>query len=232
MKQQICPVCKRKFIPSRQPQVHCSISCATSRRLTTVKTLICENCHQPFEFRGRTKAKFCVPCRRIAACRRSIASRVRSGLVQKPGVGSGGNQRGNSNGHGGYGLPKRVALLPSGYRSVARTTRACRTSEDYRTIGLRHYGRHCNVCRTSDKALTVHHRNGDETDHRIENLIPLCYGCHRYVHYVTVPNDQLELRLHELLRNAEVKSQRKSGNPSNGQSEVKVAPHKAASRND
>ena len=41
------------------------------------------------------------------------------------------------------------------------------------------YGRKCADCSRSDGPLEVHHVNGDPTDNRIRNLIPLCRDCHR-----------------------------------------------------
>jgi hypothetical protein len=41
------------------------------------------------------------------------------------------------------------------------------------------YGRCCRDCGRSDVPLEVHHVNGDPTDNRIANTIPLCRDCHR-----------------------------------------------------
>ena len=41
------------------------------------------------------------------------------------------------------------------------------------------YGRRCADCGRSDGPLEVHQVNGDPTDNRIRNLIPLCRDCHR-----------------------------------------------------
>ena len=41
------------------------------------------------------------------------------------------------------------------------------------------YGRRCRDCGRSDVPLEVHHVNGDPTDNRTRNTIPLCHDCHR-----------------------------------------------------
>ncbi|WP_089649585.1 HNH endonuclease signature motif containing protein [Halobacterium hubeiense] len=40
--------------------------------------------------------------------------------------------------------------------------------------------------RRQDK-LSFHHVNGDDTDDRIENIIPLCQSCHVHIHKVDDP---------------------------------------------
>ncbi len=46
------------------------------------------------------------------------------------------------------------------------------------------YGRRCADSRRSDVPVEAHHVNGDPTDNRIRNLIPLCRDCH---HEATFP---------------------------------------------
>ena len=41
--------------------------------------------------------------------------------------------------------------------------------------------RRCTVC-GSRESLSVHHRNGDPSDHRRDNLVTLCADCHRLAH--------------------------------------------------
>jgi len=52
---------------------------------------------------------------------------------------------------------------------------------EYRQKAIEEYGEECQVCgRTSN--VEVHHRDGDRTNNRLENLIPMCRGCHTRVH--------------------------------------------------
>jgi 5-methylcytosine-specific restriction endonuclease McrA len=47
------------------------------------------------------------------------------------------------------------------------------------------YGHRCADCGRSGVPLEVHHVNGDPTDNRIRNTIPLCRDCH---HQATFPD--------------------------------------------
>jgi len=40
------------------------------------------------------------------------------------------------------------------------------------------YGRRCRDCGRSDVPLEVYHLDGDVSNNRIQNLIPLCRDCH------------------------------------------------------
>lgn len=216
---QVCLACKKQFVPVNngtrgREQRFCSISCGLSGARVE-KRLTCELCSAVFDFVGRTKAKYCPACRRQAAAIRSVRSQAKRGRIKRPGVGSGNNQ----------------AVSPN-LRRAGDAPRKSRTSVDYRALALSHYGRVCGICGDAGSRLAVHHRDGDDTRHDVENLIPVCYSCHRRLHFVKVPARALEQRLQKLQREAKVKSRRKSGIPGNGQSEVKAAGNAAASRND
>jgi len=40
----------------------------------------------------------------------------------------------------------------------------------------------CNSCGQTENRLVVHHIDGDDTNHALDNLILLCDSCHRKVH--------------------------------------------------
>ncbi|AAM88731.1 HNH endonuclease [Natrialba phage PhiCh1] len=74
------------------------------------------------------------------------------------------------------------------------------THDDLRALVLDKYGCECIVCgrspekwlesedldRSQDK-ISIHHVNGDDSDDRLENLIPVCQSCHTHIHRVDKP---------------------------------------------
>jgi len=52
---------------------------------------------------------------------------------------------------------------------------------DYRERAIAEYGEVCGVCGDGER-VEVHHRDGDRTNDELDNLIPLCQGCHAQVH--------------------------------------------------
>lgn len=51
----------------------------------------------------------------------------------------------------------------------------------YRKLCFRYHDKKCIIC-DEDKIVSVHHFNGDSSDHRPENLVPLCPTHHMYMH--------------------------------------------------
>jgi hypothetical protein len=51
----------------------------------------------------------------------------------------------------------------------------------YTTVAWRHHERKCVVC-DERNIVAVHHMNGNHSDNRPENLVPLCPTHHQYVH--------------------------------------------------
>lgn len=104
-----------------------------------------------------SNAKFC-----STKCRNAYNSymwQVKKGLIDNPGVGSGGNQWGESNHQykNGIGTFSKKAL-------------------DY-------YGNQCNRCPSKDNIL-VHHKDEDRTNNVLSNLEVLCKKCHQDHHCI------------------------------------------------
>lgn len=87
----------------------------------------------------------------------SYKHRVKTGKINKPGVGSGGNQYGTDN-----------HMYKTGIGTYSKRAFA-------------HYGRLCNRC-SSTVHLVVHHKNEDRTDNTLKNLEVLCKSCHQKHH--------------------------------------------------
>lgn len=51
----------------------------------------------------------------------------------------------------------------------------------YRNIAFRNFEEKCQMC-GKDKNIIVHHKDGSHKNNKIENLQPLCRGCHNIVH--------------------------------------------------
>lgn len=54
-------------------------------------------------------------------------------------------------------------------------------NSSYRRKALDEYGHVCAVCGETEN-LEVHHRDGDRTNNTLDNLLPLCVGCHQKLH--------------------------------------------------
>ena len=101
------------------------------------------------------KSKF---CSKVCSSRyHSYQHRVKNGLIQKPGVGSGGNQLGEYNHQYKNGIA------------------------NFNLRALAHYGKKCNRCGSLDNII-VHHRDHNRNHNQIENLEVLCKRCHQEHH--------------------------------------------------
>lgn len=60
----------------------------------------------------------------------------------------------------------------------------------YRQKCLSQKANACDVC-GANRRLVVHHINGDRSDNRLENLVPLCHSCHGSVHLAAGPRGEI-----------------------------------------
>lgn len=126
-----------------------SRACVETRRGVCIK---CNNVIPDGKYRN---AKFCSDkCR---AAFNSHKSRVKYGLIKKPGVGSGGNQSGTDN---------------HMYKTGIGT---------YNKIAFKNKPNFCNRCQTTEKLL-VHHIDEDRSNNELDNLEILCKRCHQKHH--------------------------------------------------
>jgi len=66
--------------------------------------------------------------------------------------------------------------------------------QNFENAVLDRWGDECIVCTRrpeewngTQEKLSFHHVNGDDTDDRVENLIPVCQSCHIHIHRVDEP---------------------------------------------
>lgn len=114
--------------------------------------ITCERCGDDCARTGRRQL-YCRACREIVKGEQAYASDVRTGRISKPGVGSGGDQRGERN---------------PAWRGGVASYRAKLKSSCERCGGARFLG--------------VHHRDRDRGNNVDENLETLCRSCHQREH--------------------------------------------------
>jgi hypothetical protein len=56
-----------------------------------------------------------------------------------------------------------------------------RRPHEYRDKCLKEKGDNCWICET-DRDVVVHHIDGDKTNNKLSNLIPVCNSCHTKIH--------------------------------------------------
>lgn len=125
------------------------VACVETRRR------VCIKCGNEIP---QTKYKNAVYC--SEKCRNAYVNhrwRVNKGLIESPGVGSGGNQLGQKNHQ---------------YKTGIGT---------YSKRAFDHYGRKCNRCPSKQKLL-VHHKDEDRSNNELDNLEVLCKRCHQEHH--------------------------------------------------
>lgn len=175
-----------------------------------ILTVTCEICGkvEEYKFHGQERKRCTGKLCRLEAQRRYVAaSRKRRFPHLKHGVGSG-NAQGSGPSHHTF----KTGINPYCFRKIAFDA----------------HGEICNYC-GSTKNLCVHHIDQDRHNNVPENLMVVCKSCHQNVCHVQKRSKEGKYQGF----NAEVKLEKKSGNPSNGQSEVKGRfRKKLPSRND
>lgn len=121
-----------------------------------MKTFTCRLCGTTFEKETRSYAYYCDACRKIKSREASYKCAVKSGRIQCPGVGSGGNQLGEHN----HQWSEYKAEYS--YRHLIDLTE-------------------CVFCHSTEH-LVRHHIDMDRKNNSKDNLICLCRSCHAKVH--------------------------------------------------
>jgi len=65
----------------------------------------------------------------------------------------------------------------------------------YREKCLREKGEQCVECDATEQ-IEVHHIDGDRTNNRLSNLVPLCHDCHMKVHNGELPEWSEKIQHH------------------------------------
>ncbi len=81
-----------------------------------------------------------------------------------------------------------------------RLTSSITMTDEFRQAVYDAWGRECLICGRTPEGwlqaavgggqqdkLSLHHLNGDDTDDRVANAIPLCQSCHVHIHRVDEP---------------------------------------------
>lgn len=194
--------CGKRFGVGVKTQTYCSVRCASvfARPSRSVR---CQDCDLVFIYHGRGWCLRCPECRALDVRSRSYRHMVKTGRIQKPGSGRGGNQFG-----------------PDNHTWKGGTKRSYKGNYRYRCFRL--WGQWCVVCGDTDR-LQVHHVDGNIKNPSVDNLVPLCWQCHWLVHKKRHKSVKEYVRaLNDIWPDCRCKIAEKTGNPDNGQSEVKA----------
>lgn len=126
----------------------------SSRACVETRRGVCIKCNNVIINKYKS-AKFCSDKCRSAF--NSYKSRVKKGLIKKPGVGSGGNQLGTDN-----------HMFKTGIGT-------------YNKISFKYKPNLCNRCKITEKLL-VHHIDENRNNNELHNLEILCKRCHQKHH--------------------------------------------------
>lgn len=118
---------------------------------------VCIKCGNLIPEHKYRSAKYC--SEKCSSAIRTLKYNIKHGKVQKPGVGSEGNQRGERNNQWKNGKTK------------------------FRETAFANYPHVCNRCETTE-SLLVHHRDENRLNNLVENLEILCKRCHQQHHTI------------------------------------------------
>ena len=201
----------------------CSASCALSHVIPT-KVLTCVDCGNTFEFKGRTTKLRCDVCWKKHQSVLVMSSRARKDPSVQIGVGSGGNQNND------------VSIDPEQREMMNASRRAyyARKADRLRVIARSKYrektlrqGKACDICGydKNEAALVVHHKDMDRVNNDESNLVVICANCHSILHKEIKKRQKTQQltanAVYELVKAAELKSRKKTGNSLTGQSDLK-----------
>lgn len=204
-----CPQCGVKFMPLTPKQRFCSKSCESRwshANAWSEKERTCETCGAAF-MSQRKDMKECPECRKKRLNLFTMESRKRKNPTVRIGIGSGGGQ----------------TWLDSDNAPVAEWG-------EIRSSFLQKHGHVCELCGENiERQPNVHHKDMDRKNNDETNLSVLCSGCHHEIHNlikflfkILEPGKDIAIDAFNLIT-AEVKRRKNAGNPSNGQSDLKVS---------
>lgn len=175
--------CGKEFETTPQnDKKFCDAECRKKFAVIPVKQQTCERCSVVFEFKGRTRCRYCRECYKAVRVEAVTRSRVKHGKMRNPGAGSGGAQWGENNPSwkGGPGFTNTVY------------------TGNYKARCFKNWEKVCAVCAGVDR-VQVHHIDGMPKNCADDNLVPLCHPCHWKVHKKRkVDSDELARRLFEI----------------------------------